>query len=73
LPVMIAGGSKGTDRETLSMVRGAMDAGAAGVSMGRSVFQHEEPELIATAVSAVLHDDASVDDALHRSGLAVEA
>jgi hypothetical protein len=35
LPV-VAGGSKGTDEETLEMVRGAMDAGAAGVSMGRS-------------------------------------
>jgi fructose-bisphosphate aldolase/2-amino-3,7-dideoxy-D-threo-hept-6-ulosonate synthase len=73
LPVMIAGGSKGTDRETLSMVRGAVDAGAAGVSMGRSVFQHEEPEMIATAVAAVLHDDAGVDEALNRSGLTVEA
>ena len=72
LPVLIAGGSKGTDRETLSMVRGAMDAGAAGVSMGRSLFQHETPEAIAEAVAAVIHDDASPDDAAERAGLTAE-
>jgi len=43
LPVVIAGGSKGSDRQTIEMVRGVMDAGGAGVSMGRSIFQHEEP------------------------------
>jgi len=73
LPVVIAGGSKGTDRETLAMVRGAMDAGADGVSMGRSIFQHDDPEAITTAVSAVVHDDATADDAAERAGLTVEA
>lgn len=71
LPVVIAGGSKGTDRETLSMVRGAIDAGAAGVSMGRSVFQHETPEAITAAVTAVVHDGAKPDEAAERAGLAV--
>jgi fructose-bisphosphate aldolase/2-amino-3,7-dideoxy-D-threo-hept-6-ulosonate synthase len=73
LPVVIAGGSRGTDRETLEMVRGAMDAGADGVSMGRSIFQHEDPEAVTSAVSAVVHDDASAVDAAERAGLAVEA
>ncbi|MFB6119829.1 MAG: 2-amino-3,7-dideoxy-D-threo-hept-6-ulosonate synthase [Halobacteriaceae archaeon] len=73
LPVVIAGGSKGTDRETIEMVRGAMDAGAGGVSMGRSIFQHDDPEAITRAVSAVLHDDAGVDEALRQAGLSVEA
>jgi fructose-bisphosphate aldolase/2-amino-3,7-dideoxy-D-threo-hept-6-ulosonate synthase len=72
LPVVIAGGSKGTDRDTVEMVRGAMDGDAAGVSMGRSIFQHEDPEGIARAVSAVVHDDASVDEALAAGGF-VEA
>jgi fructose-bisphosphate aldolase/2-amino-3,7-dideoxy-D-threo-hept-6-ulosonate synthase len=69
LPVVIAGGSRGTDRETVSMVRGAMDAGAAGVSMGRSIFQHEDPEAITRAVSAVIHDGAGADEALRAGGL----
>ena len=72
LPVVIAGGSKGTDRETVEMVRGAMDGDAAGVSMGRSIFQHEDPRGIARAVSAVVHDDASVEEALAAGGF-VEA
>ena len=68
LPVVIAGGSKGTDRQTAEMVRGAMDGGAAGVSMGRSIFQHDDPEGIARTVSAVVHEDADVDEALRAGG-----
>ncbi len=73
LPVLIAGGARGSDRDTVEMVRGAMDGGAAGVSMGRSIFQHEDPAAITTAVSAIVHDDASVDEALERGGFVVEA
>ena len=69
LPIVIAGGSRGTDRETVEMVRGAMDAGGAGVSMGRSIFQHENPEAITRAVSAVIHDDADTETALEVAGL----
>ena len=69
LPVVIAGGSPSGDEATLDAVRGAMDAGAAGVSMGRSVFQHEDPEAITRAVSAVVHDDVGAADALERAGL----
>ncbi|SDM09602.1 fructose-bisphosphate aldolase / 2-amino-3,7-dideoxy-D-threo-hept-6-ulosonate synthase [Halogranum gelatinilyticum] len=70
LPVVIAGGSKGTNRHTVEMVRGTMDAGAAGVSMGRSIFQHDDPEAIARAVSAVIHDDLSAEEALDVAELA---
>ena len=73
LPVVIAGGSRGTDRETLEMVRGAMDAGGAGVSMGRSIFQHEDPEAIARAVAGIVHDGLEPDEALEVAGLAIEA
>jgi len=73
LPVVIAGGSKGTDEETLEMVRGAMDAGAAGVSMGRSIFQHDDPEAITAGVAAVIHDDATAEEAAREAGLPVEA
>ena len=69
LPVVIAGGSKGTDEETLAMVRGAMDAGAAGVSMGRSIFQHDYPEKITSAVAAVIHEDATAQEAVEAAGL----
>ena len=72
LPVVIAGGSRGTDRETVEMVRGVMDAGGAGVSMGRSIFQHDDPEAIARAVAGVVHDDLEADEALSNAGLALE-
>ena len=73
LPVLIAGGSPSGDLASLRDVRGAMDAGGAGVSMGRTIFQHDDPEKMARAVSLVVHDDASAEDALERSGLAVQA
>ena len=63
-PVIAAGGSPRSDREMLAQVRGAMDAGAAGVSMGRSVFQHRRPGAMTAAVSAVVHRDAPVEEAL---------
>jgi fructose-bisphosphate aldolase/2-amino-3,7-dideoxy-D-threo-hept-6-ulosonate synthase len=69
VPVVIAGGSKGTDREVLQMIRDAMDAGAAGVSMGRNAFQHKEPKKIIQAVSLVVHKNYSVDEAMKESGL----
>jgi fructose-bisphosphate aldolase/2-amino-3,7-dideoxy-D-threo-hept-6-ulosonate synthase len=73
LPVLIAGGEPEGDRATLGAIEGAMAAGAAGVSIGRSIFQHEDPEAIARAVSAVVHDDATPEAALQTAGLADEA
>lgn len=54
----------GSDRDILTMVRGAMDAGAAGTSIGRNVFQHKNPSRIVSALSAMVHEDASVDEAM---------
>ncbi|MGB9963881.1 2-amino-3,7-dideoxy-D-threo-hept-6-ulosonate synthase [Halobacterium hubeiense] len=72
-PVIIAGGSPDGDRQTLQDVRDAMDAGAAGVSTGRTVFQHDDPGAMTAAIAAVVHDDASPDDALREAGLQLEA
>ncbi|WP_135535902.1 MULTISPECIES: 2-amino-3,7-dideoxy-D-threo-hept-6-ulosonate synthase [Halostella] len=69
VPVIMAGGSPQSTEEMLSNVRGAMDAGAAGVSMGRSVFQHSSPGAMATAVADIVHDDAGVESALRSSDL----
>ena len=73
LPVLIAGGEPEGHRATLTAIEGAMAAGAAGVSIGRSIFQHEDSEAIARAVSAVVHDDATPEGALETAGLADEA
>jgi len=64
VPVVIAGGSKTTDRETLEMIEGAMKAGAAGISMGRNAFQHENPTKLVKAACAIVHQGISVKEAL---------
>lgn len=65
IPVFIAGGEKAeTDREVLENIQGAIRAGGAGVSIGRNVFQHENPTLMTKAVAAIIHGNKSVDEAL---------
>jgi len=65
IPVVIAGGAKmDSDRDILEMVRGAIDAGGAGVSIGRNVFQHHDPTKIVRAMGAIIFDNAGVEDAL---------
>lgn len=65
VPVVIAGGAKmDSDRDILEMVRGAMDAGGAGASIGRNIFQHNDPEKMTRAVAAIVHNNATVDEAL---------
>jgi class I fructose-bisphosphate aldolase len=46
------------------MVRGSLDAGGAGVSIGRNAFQHHAPERIVRAISLLVHEDWPVKDAL---------
>ena len=56
VPVVIAGGEKmDTDAEIIEMVKGAIQAGGAGVSIGRNIFQHENPEDIVKQIAQVVH------------------
>jgi predicted phospho-2-dehydro-3-deoxyheptonate aldolase len=64
IPVVIAGGSKLSDEDTLKMVEGAMRAGAAGLSMGRNAFQHETPVKLVAAACAIVHGGKSAAEAL---------
>ncbi|MFZ7125734.1 MAG: 2-amino-3,7-dideoxy-D-threo-hept-6-ulosonate synthase [Desulfobacterales bacterium] len=64
-PVVIAGGPKmDSDRDILEMVKGSIDAGGRGVSIGRNVFQHRNPTLMVRAITAIVHQGASVAEAL---------
>ncbi|SPD72179.1 2-amino-3,7-dideoxy-D-threo-hept-6-ulosonate synthase [uncultured Desulfobacterium sp.] len=66
VPVIIAGGPKmDSDRAILEMVRGAVDAGASGTSIGRNVFQHDNPTKIVKALYMIVHNNATVDEALN--------
>lgn len=65
VPVVIAGGPKcANDMEVLEMVKGAMDGGAAGISLGRNVFQHKNPEKMVRALSAIIKENKSVEEAV---------
>jgi class I fructose-bisphosphate aldolase len=64
-PILIAGGPKTpTMRAPLEMVRGALDAGASGMFIGRNVFQADDPGKTMRVLRRVIHEDLSVEAAL---------
>jgi len=62
--VIMSGGSKRSDREFLQNVKEVIDAGGAGLAVGRNVFQREQPERILDALEQIIFEEASVDTAL---------
>jgi DhnA family fructose-bisphosphate aldolase class Ia len=70
VPVVIAGGEKmGNDEDIVEMVRGAMAAGAAGISIGRNVFQHKDPEKIVQTLSRIVHNGATTGGRVRKLGV----
>jgi putative autoinducer-2 (AI-2) aldolase len=57
VPIVMAGGKKLPERDALQMAHRAVQEGAAGVDMGRNIFQSESPAAMIQAVSRVVHDD----------------
>jgi class I fructose-bisphosphate aldolase len=62
--VIMSGGSKRSDEAFLESVRAVMDAGGAGLAVGRNVWQREDPEGILDSLEDVIYGDATVDSAL---------
>ncbi len=65
VPIVIAGGKKIDEKDALQMARNAIDDGAIGVDMGRNIFQSENPVGMIKAINAVVHKNASVDEAFN--------
>ena len=64
VPVVMAGGPKcETEHEVFEFVHDGMQKGAIGVNLGRNVWQSPHPVAVARALQAVIHENASVDDA----------
>jgi class I fructose-bisphosphate aldolase len=64
-PILVAGGPGGEDeKDTLQLAADSIAAGAAGVMFGRRVFRASRPEAVLAGLRSVVHDGASVDDAL---------
>ena len=66
VPIVIAGGKKIEEHAALEFAFRAIDQGAAGVDMGRNVFQAEDPIAMIQAVRAVVHDGLSADQAFQK-------
>ncbi|AMK12440.1 MAG: 2-amino-3,7-dideoxy-D-threo-hept-6-ulosonate synthase [Pseudodesulfovibrio sp.] len=66
VPVVIAGGPKLDSTEAfLQMVHDSLEAGGAGLSVGRNVFQHENPTRLVEALNMIVHNDETVEAALN--------
>lgn len=63
VPVVMAGGKKLPELEALTMAYNAVSQGAAGVDMGRNIFQSEAPKAMLAAVNAVVHQNTKPKDA----------
>ena len=55
VPIVIAGGKKVPESEALEICYKAINEGAAGVDMGRNVFQAEAPIAMLKAIKSVVH------------------
>jgi DhnA family fructose-bisphosphate aldolase class Ia len=65
VPIVVLGGSKTSDdRAFLRSIQDALDAGAAGVAIGRNIFQAENPLAMTKAIAAMVHRNAGLDEAL---------
>ncbi|MFQ5511191.1 MAG: hypothetical protein ACE5EO_05015, partial [Candidatus Krumholzibacteriia bacterium] len=63
VPIVIAGGKKLPELDALKMAHSAVQQGAAGVDMGRNIFQSASPSAMIQAVRKVVHDNALPEDA----------
>lgn len=63
--VFMSGGPRApTEADFLRQVRGALDAGAAGLAVGRNVWQSTDPLMMTRALRALVIEDRSVEAAL---------
>jgi putative autoinducer-2 (AI-2) aldolase len=64
VPLVMAGGKKLPELEALTMAYRAVEAGAAGVDMGRNIFQSDAPAAMIQAVRKVVHQGMKPEEAL---------
>ncbi len=62
--VLVAGGNKLDEHAFLRRSDDVMKTGAVGMAVGRNVWQHERPFAITKAISKLVHNGMSIDDAL---------
>jgi putative autoinducer-2 (AI-2) aldolase len=63
VPIVMAGGKKLPELDALRMAHRAVLEGAAGVDMGRNIFQSDSPAAMIQAVRKVVHESAQPEEA----------
>ena len=63
VPVIVAGGIKMHEQKSLEFCYRAINDGAAGIVVGRNVFQSSSPVAMIKALSAIVHDNLDPEDA----------
>ncbi len=63
VPLVMAGGKKLPELEALTMAYRAVEEGAAGVDMGRNIFQSDDPVAMIRAVGAIVHESVKPHEA----------
>lgn len=63
VPIIMAGGKKLPELDALAMAHRAISQGAAGVDMGRNIFQSDHPIAMLKAVGRVVHEQLAPADA----------
>jgi putative autoinducer-2 (AI-2) aldolase len=63
VPIVMAGGKKLPELDALTMAHNAVQQGAAGVDMGRNIFQSDAPQAMIAAVASVVHQNTHPKDA----------
>jgi len=63
VPIVMAGGKKIPELDALKMAYNAIQQGAAGVDMGRNIFQSDAPVAMIQAVRKVVHENVKPEEA----------
>jgi DhnA family fructose-bisphosphate aldolase class Ia len=64
IPVLVRGGGRASEEEIFQRTYDLMQQGAKGIVYGRNVIQHPDPAAITRAFMAIVHDDATPDQAI---------
>jgi putative autoinducer-2 (AI-2) aldolase len=63
VPIVMAGGKKIPELDALTMAYRAIQEGAAGVDMGRNIFQSDAPKAMMQAIHKIVHEDLKPNEA----------
>ncbi|MDO9517535.1 MAG: 2-amino-3,7-dideoxy-D-threo-hept-6-ulosonate synthase [Methanosarcinaceae archaeon] len=65
VPIVIAGGPQmNTEQELLEMIYDSLIAGGKGVSIGRNVFQSDDPAALVSRMSKIVHGGMTAEEAM---------